>query len=57
MKNKDLNGPAYSPAVETQIGRLRSMYHLLGLLNSEVVALDRPLYGDLGEEAAWHFLR
>ncbi|GEN12082.1 hypothetical protein SAMN05443572_111252 [Myxococcus fulvus] len=57
VKNKDLKVPAYSPAVETKIGRLRSMYHLLGLLNSEVVALDRPLYGRVGEGAVWHFLR
>ncbi|MCP3100492.1 hypothetical protein LZ198_16610 [Myxococcus sp. K15C18031901] len=57
VKNKDLKVLAYSPAVETKVGRLRSMYHLLGLLNSEVVALDRPLYGHVGDGTLWHFLR
>ncbi|MFY2558307.1 hypothetical protein ACN469_11805 [Corallococcus terminator] len=57
VKNKDLELVAYSPAVETKVGRLRSMYHLLGLLNSEVVALDRPLYGHVGDGTLWQFLR
>ena len=44
VKNKDLDTRAYSQVVETKIGRLRSMYHLLGLLDPEVVALGRPLF-------------
>lgn len=45
VKNRDLDTSAYSEVVETKIGRLRSMYHLLGLLDPEVVALNRPLFG------------
>jgi hypothetical protein len=44
VRNKDLETGAYSPVVETKIGRLRSMYHLLGLLDPEVVSLNSPLF-------------
>jgi hypothetical protein len=44
VKNKDLTTEAYSDTVQTKIGRIRSMYHLLGLMDPEVVALDRPLF-------------
>ncbi|RUO89198.1 hypothetical protein D7Y11_31630 [Corallococcus sp. AB018] len=45
VKNNNLDDRAYSEVVETKIGRIRSMYHLLGLLDPEVIALDRPLFG------------
>jgi hypothetical protein len=44
VRNKDLVTEAYSDTVQTKIGRIRSMYHLLGLMDPEVVALDRPLF-------------
>lgn len=44
VKNSNLEDPAYSEVVETKIGRVRSMYHLLGLLDPKVIALDRPLF-------------
>ncbi|MFY2558313.1 hypothetical protein ACN469_11835 [Corallococcus terminator] len=45
VRNTNLEDRAYSDVVETKIGRMRSMYHLLGLLDPEVIALDRPLFG------------
>ena len=42
-KNKNLTERAYDDIVETKIGRIRSMYYMLGLLGPEVVALDREL--------------
>ena len=35
---------AFLQSVQTKIGRVRSLYYLLGLLDPEVIALDRPLY-------------
>ncbi|WP_375746446.1 hypothetical protein NR800_18035 [Corallococcus interemptor] len=45
VKNNNLDDRAYSDVVETKIGRVRSMYHMLGLLDPLVIALDRPLFG------------
>ncbi|MFY1829932.1 hypothetical protein ACN47A_28710 [Myxococcus fulvus] len=44
VKNRDLTTEAYSSVVQTKIGRVRSMYYLLGLQDREVVALDRPMF-------------
>ncbi|MCP3064795.1 hypothetical protein LXT21_39090 [Myxococcus sp. K38C18041901] len=44
VKNNDMKSAAYSSVVQTKIGRVRSMYYLLGLLDREVVALDRPMF-------------
>jgi hypothetical protein len=43
-KNKDLETLAYSSVIETKIGRVRSMYYMLGLLDPKAIALDRPLF-------------
>ncbi|RKH98254.1 hypothetical protein D7Y04_25245 [Corallococcus sp. AB038B] len=57
VKNSDLETTAYAPAVMTKIGRLRSMYYLLGLSDREAVALDRPLYAYAGFGEVTKFLR
>ncbi|MBZ4371630.1 hypothetical protein [Corallococcus sp. AS-1-6] len=57
VKNSDLETPAYAPSVMTKIGRLRSMYYMLGLADREVVALDRPLYPYAGFGEVTKFLR
>ncbi|NNC16201.1 hypothetical protein HJC22_10740 [Corallococcus exiguus] len=57
VKNSDLESPAYSSVVMTKIGRLRSMYHLLGLIDREVVALDRQLYPHAGFGVVSKFLK
>lgn len=44
VKNKDLATPAYTENIETKIGRIKSMYYLLGLLDPEIVATDRAMY-------------
>ncbi|RKG68512.1 hypothetical protein D7V80_12215 [Corallococcus sp. CA054B] len=44
VRNKDLDEEAYGAVVKTKIGRVRSMYYLLGLMDPKVVALDRPLF-------------
>ncbi|RKG83080.1 hypothetical protein D7W79_00960 [Corallococcus exercitus] len=44
VRNKDLDEEAYGDVVKTKIGRVRSMYYLLGLMDPKVVALDRPLF-------------
>ncbi|HYO55735.1 hypothetical protein [Archangium sp.] len=48
VKNSNLDDRAYSDVVETRIGRVRSMYHLLGLLDPEVIALDYVDTSDSG---------
>ncbi|WP_223644218.1 hypothetical protein [Corallococcus sp. EGB] len=57
VKNSDLDTDAYAPGVVTKIGRLRSMYYMLGLTDREVVALDRPLYVHAGFGEVSKFLR
>ena len=42
-RNKDLE-LAYSEVIHTKIGRIRSLFHLMGLIDQEIVALDRPLF-------------
>lgn len=56
VRNRDLSTRAYSDTVETKIGRLRSMYHLLGLLDPEVVLLGRPLFGNASRTALVKFM-
>jgi hypothetical protein len=52
VHNKDLQTPAYSDPVQvTKIGRVRSMYYLLGLLDPLAVALDRDLFAHAGGKA------
>lgn len=43
-RNKDLDEEAYGAVVKTKIGRVRSMYYMLGLMDPKIVALDRPLF-------------
>jgi len=56
VRNSDLVTEAYSTVVETKIGRLRSMYHLLGLLDPDVVALDRPMYAHAETDTVTNFM-
>lgn len=47
VKNKDLQEIAYTPLTITKIGRIRSMYHVLGLLDPDVIAEERNLFGNV----------
>ena len=50
VKTGDPMKAAYNENLAKKIGRLRNMYHMLGLLDQEMIAFDRDLFKSLNDQ-------